>query len=85
MAKIDFKTTDAKKKGLKIAAQRANVSVSYIMNKLVDDYLDGKAKVVNNQEIAARLGRAVHAANHLPECESKKVVIKELEEIVCLM
>lgn len=85
MAKVDFKTSDEKKNELKLAAARKGVTVSYIMNHLLDDYLNGNAKIVKKQEIAILLTKVLHESNHLPEGSVKEEIIHELEELICRM
>ena len=85
MVKIDFKTTQEKKEGLKIAAKRLNVTSSYIMNKLLADYLAGDTKIAHRQRISKLIVLTLNSANFLPDCKEKEVVIGNLEEIVCQM
>ena len=85
MVKIDFKTTEEKKEGLKIAAKRLNVTSSYILNKLLDDYLAGDTKIAHRQQISKLIVITLNSANCLPKCKEKETVIGNLEELQCLM
>lgn len=83
MEKIDFKTTKEKKEGLKLAAKKMKVPVSYIMNQLVTDYLSGDVKIANRKQVSYLLVNALNVTKYLEESKYKDVIIYCLEELQC--
>lgn len=85
MAKIDFKTTEKKKEELKLAAKRENITVSYIMNRLVDDFLAGDTKIAYRKQVSRLVVNTMNCVNKLNDCKEKDDIIGNLEELLCLM
>ena len=85
LEKIDFKTSKEKKHELKRNANEKGVTVTYIMNCLLDDYLNGNTKMIKKQEFAFHLTKLLQGTKYLNEGEAKELVVKEAEELLCLM
>lgn len=83
--KIDFKIDKEKKDALKSKAYNQGVTVSYIMNELVDNYLESENYIKNRKEISTHLVRLMQAIQYEEKNELREYIQLEAEAILCLM
>lgn len=85
VTKIDFKTTKEKKEALKRIAEDRLVTVSYIMNELVDGFLKGQTYVAKRKEISFHLVKLIELSNFIESDDLRNAIQTEMEELQCLM
>ena len=86
VVKIDFKTTKEKKELMKSHAIKQGVTVSYLMNELVNSYLQGNSYIIKRKDISLHLVKAIQISNYIDDDNIKTMLQNELEDLQrCLM
>lgn len=85
VARIDFKTTQEKKTQMQLKAQQNGVTLSYLMNNLVDSYLQGESFIVKRKEFSSCLVRLLQDSQCISDEEVRTAIQMELEEMQCLI
>lgn len=85
VVKIDFKIEQSKKEYLREEANKLNVSMSYILQKLVDDHIDNGNALYNRKQVSEHLVNLLQASKYIKEDKVRDYIFKELEELQCQM
>lgn len=74
-----------KKEYLREEANKLNVSMSYILQKLVDDHIDNGKALYNRKQVSEHLVNLLQASKYIKEDKVRDYILKELEELQCQM